>query len=569
MQDEKENGLIFFDELLRLRRKIAKLEKTKNDLSPDKLALLKGHVELAQQVDERTAELALANYRLKCRLEESELIEAELRESEEKYRNLFENSPVGLAITDDNGHVIIFNNALLRPGGYSLEDMAGLNITEFYYNPEQRTRILAIAHRQGFVNEAEVKFKRKDGTVYDILLSARPLLIKGESCWHAMVQDVTDRKRAEWALRDSEQRMAQIIDFLPDATFAVDVDGKVIAWNRAIEGLTGVKGEEMLGKGNYEYSLPFYHTRRPILIDLVLRPEEKLEKYYYFVCREKDRVIVETKVTVPVNNQKLWLWGIASPIYDQAGNRVGAIESIRNITKQKEAEQTLHKSSAQIHNLNRQLLKAQETERQNISRYLHDRLANDLSVVKLGCENLFYNQPEVPGEIRKKVSEFCAILMEAISIVRDISHDLSPAGLDKLGLDRTVFRYCKDFSEKTGLIVDFASVGIESLTLDFDTKINLYRVIQEALNNINKHAEAENATVRLIASSSNIILRIEDDGNGFDPERRLAATVEEKRMGLQSMQERVRLLGGTFKIHSQPGAGTRIFIEIPFDESAV
>jgi PAS domain S-box-containing protein len=508
------------------------------------------------------------NRKMKEQLEECKQIETELRESEENYRNLFENSPIGLVVTDDNGHVIVFNNALLQPGGYSREDIAKFkSVVEFYCDPKQRTEVLAIAREQGFVDEAEVQFKRKDGTVYDVLVSLRPVRIKGKSCWHAMIQDVTDRQQAERALRDSEQRMAQIINFLPDATLAVDLDGRVIAWNGAIEELTGVKAKEMLGKGNCEYSLPFYHTRRPILIDLVFRPDEKIEKSYFVLCKEKDRLIGETNTLVSVNNRKLWLWGIASPIYDQSGNMVGAIESIRDITKQKEAEQTLCESSAQIHKVNRQLLKVQENERQNISRYLHDRLANDLSVVKLGCENLFYNQPEVPGEIREKVSEFSGILNQAISIVRDISHDLSPAGLDKLGLARTVFRYCKDFSEKTGLIIDFASVGMDCLNLDFDTKINLYRVIQESLNNINKHAEAKNATIRLIASYPNIILRIEDDGKGFDPQKRLAGAMKEKRMGIQSMGERIRLLGGTFKIHSQPVAGARIFIEVPYDKS--
>ncbi len=569
MRDEKNTEPGFLDELIRLRLKISELEKTKNDLNPAQVALLKSHVELAQLVDERTVELAVANDQLKSKLEECRRIEEELRESEEKYRNLFENSPLGLGIVDENGHLIVFNNAMLRPGGYRPDEIAGVNITEFYGDPKQRGRILGDARKHGFIDEAEVRFKRKDGTLYDALASLRPVRIKGEPCWYVMVQDITKRKQAERSLRDSERRMAQIIDFLPDATFAIDRDGRVIAWNRAIEELTGVKADSMLGKGNYEYSFPFYGTRKPILIDLVLRPEEEHEKKYYFVCKEKDKLIVETNVPVAVNDQRLWLWGIASPIYDQSGNVVGAIEAIRDITKQKEAQQTLRKSAEQIHNLNRKLLKAQESERQRISRYLHDRLANDLSVVKLGFETLFYNQPEVPDAICRKVSEFSAILQEAVSIVRDISYDLSPAGLEQLGLSRAVLRYCEDFSAKAGLNVDFASFGIDGLNLDFDMKINLYRVIQEGLNNIKKHAEAQNATIRLIASFPNILLRIEDDGKGFDTKQRMAATVEEKRMGLQSMKERIKLLDGTFRIHSQPGGGTRIFIEVPYEKGWV
>ena len=129
---------------------------------------------------------------------EKKIIAEELRESEEKYRNLFENSPFGIGITDKDGNMIAFNDAMLQPGGYSWEDMVKIkNISELYYNPDEQNKILATAIELGYINEAEVQFKRKDGTPYDTLLSLRPIQIKGESCWQTMVQDVTKRKQAE------------------------------------------------------------------------------------------------------------------------------------------------------------------------------------------------------------------------------------------------------------------------------------------------------------------------------------------------------------------------------------
>ena len=114
--------------------------------------------------------------------------------------------------------------------------------------------------------------------------------------------------------------------------------------------------------------------------------------------------------------------------------------------------------------------------------------------------------------------------------------------------------------------VDFYSAGVKDLKLDFDTAINLYRLIQEGLNNINKHARADNVIIRLVASSPNIILRIEDDGRGFDVDNRLSKALKEKRMGLSNMEERVSLLAGKMDIKSQIGRGTRIFIEVPWQE---
>ena len=144
---------------------------------------------------------------------------------------------------------------------------------------------------------------------------------------------------------------------------------------------------------------------------------------------------------------------------------------------------------------------------------------------------------------------------------------MRPAGLDQLGLVRIVYQLCDEFAEKNNLNVDFYSAGIKDLNLDFDTAINLYRLIQEGLNNIRKHARAENVIIRLVASSPNIILRIEDDGQGFDVEHRQAKALEEKRMGLSNMEERVNLLEGKMDIKSQIGRGTRIFVEIPWQEA--
>ena len=136
--------------------------------------------------------------------------------------------------------------------------------------------------------------------------------------------------------------------------------------------------------------------------------------------------------------------------------------------------------------------------------------------------------------------------------------------MDQMGLSETIFQYCEEFSEKTGLNVDFTSAGMDSLKFNFNTKINLYRLVQEGLNNTRKHADASRVTIRLAAAHPNIILRINDDGKGFDVKERLANALNEKRMGLRSMEERVNLLQGNIEIQSQPMQGTKISIKIPY-----
>lgn len=159
----------------------------------------------------------------------------------------------------------------------------------------------------------------------------------------AVGRDITTQKQAEMALQESEAKSRQIINLLPDPTFVIDREGRVIAWNRAIEEMTGVAAEAILGKGEYEYALPFYGVRRPILIDLVFLSDVEIEEKYSPLKREGE--VVTGEILVPkFRGREAFLWGKASPIYDQHGEVVGAIESIRDITDARRAENALRES---------------------------------------------------------------------------------------------------------------------------------------------------------------------------------------------------------------------------------
>jgi signal transduction histidine kinase len=224
------------------------------------------------------------------------------------------------------------------------------------------------------------------------------------------------------------------------------------------------------------------------------------------------------------------------------------------------------RAEKEVRRLSRQLITAQELERQRLSHDLHDNLAQDLAHLKIQIHNLRSGLPAADPGIEKELVGFSRMVEKALRTVREIAYGLRPAGMDQLGLVQVASQHCEELSSGNGLKVDFMSVGMENLRLDADTAITLYRILQEGLNNVVKHAGATQAKVRLVASFPNILLRIEDNGRGFDVQERLRASLDSKRMGIRGMKERIAFLEGTLKITSRPGRGARILAEVPCKE---
>lgn len=216
--------------------------------------------------------------------------------------------------------------------------------------------------------------------------------------------------------------------------------------------------------------------------------------------------------------------------------------------------------------LNRELLRMQEIERQRIARDLHDVVGQALLTVKLGLNRIFSELPEEAqqGDMASIRNDLALTIHTAIRAVRDMSYALRPPDLDQLGLPLSVSALCTEFQERSGLDADFLSTGLDKIALDFEAETNLYRLAQEALNNVEKHAQATKVIVRLVTSHPHVILRIADNGQGFEVAPVLAEARADKRLGLWSMFQRVKLIGGEVRLCSTPGTGTSIVVKIPY-----
>jgi PAS domain S-box-containing protein len=160
--------------------------------------------------------------------------------------------------------------------------------------------------------------------------------------------DITDLKMAEEALRESRTRLSDIIDFLPDATFALDREGKPIAWNRAMEEMSGISKQEIMSRGRYDKSIPFYGEARPAIADLILEDMDGVREKYDYVLKDNDKLISEAFAPCLYNGRGANIWVVAAPLYDAHGGISGVIESIRDITERKKAEELLKRHSETI-----------------------------------------------------------------------------------------------------------------------------------------------------------------------------------------------------------------------------
>lgn len=271
-----------------------------------------------------------------------------LRQSEQLFRTLAEKSFAGIYVVQD-GKFRYANNNAASYAGYTLEKLTGKK-SDSIVHPDDRDKVKKHARemlRGESLSPHEFRIITKKGEIRWIIETVTSIFYQGKPAILGNSMDVTEQRRIQEALRESERRLADIIEFLPDATFAIDKKGVVIAWNRAIEEMTGVKASQIMGKGDYEYSLPFYGIRRPILIDLILRPKTRLKHGYRFLKKKSDLLIVETNVP-KVKGKNAYLWAKASPLYNSKGKLAGAIESIRDVTDRKHAEEGVKKRGKEL-----------------------------------------------------------------------------------------------------------------------------------------------------------------------------------------------------------------------------
>jgi PAS domain S-box-containing protein len=350
---------------------------------------------------------------------------------------------------------------------------------------------------------------------------------------------IAERKRAETALRESEERYRELFENAKDAIYVHDLEGIYIKINRAAEELSGYSRDEIVGHNFTEFLAPEHvrFVRETFCQKLAQQGETSYE--VDVIAKDGRRVPVEVS---------------SRAIYEN-GVLVGVQGMARDITERKLAQDTLQMFS-------RQLIEAQEDERRRISRELHDQIGQILTAVKMNLHTVqqFCRATEAGAYVKDNIEA----VDEALRLVRDLSIDLRPPVLDDLGLVTALRWYADRYSKRTGLTVEI-NVDLPDHHERFSRELETacFRIAQEALTNIARHAQANEIEVELVKVDEALLLTVRDDGVGFDFERLRKRASRIATLGLVSMQERAHGAGGTIQIHSEISRGTEVRFSVP------
>ena len=495
-------------------------------------------------------ELAVHQVELEIQNEELSMSRADVERVRDLYLDLYDFAPVGYLTLDGHSRVVEANltasNALMK----TKQDLLKLRFTKFI-NPDE-SQTFHLFSRKVMESEGkqmlELKMQKADGTPFDAqLVSIRT----GQSRLRIAFIDITDRKKLEKSLaklredletqvlkrtaelRKSEEDYRKIIETANDGVWITDPDGRVLFINNKISEMLGYSREEVIGKVGIDFVCQEQ-------ADIVLGMRRELDTGR----NTKYELLFQHKNGLPV-----WVLASASPLYENEKHSRN-LYMMTDITERKKAEEELK-------DIPRRILQAQEAERQSIGRELHDEIGQSLTYVTLLLDRISRVPAEKSGDV---ITETKQVVVKVLGQVRHLSLELQPGKLEHLGLTETLAQYFLDYSSKTGIKVDFKFSGVQDI-LPYDLSLAIYRICQEALTNIARHAGVSEAAVRLWKDLDTLYLRIEDKGNGFKPD-----SIKKDSSGLISMRERARMLGGNLEIESISGQGTQIVAELPLKD---
>jgi PAS domain S-box-containing protein len=470
-------------------------------------------------------------------------IHRELQDARDRFSELYDEAPIGYLTLSRRGVIVESNATAASLLGDRRDRIIGKPMICYVARADGHvflSHLLKCSRSRSTVT-TDVTLKSVSGSTFPAALCSKPSRhpASGSAVFLTTFFDISARNSEEQELREAERRYRDIVESTREGIWVIDRQQRTSFVNRRMAVMLASTPEEIIGRpaaeflwtGDGDQPNPGSEASRPGTHD---REEIKL--------RRRDGSAVWTSVST-------------SAMKDDAGTRRGTLRLFTDLTRRKQLDLSRQR-------LLRHLVEAQEAERRRVARELHDQMGQYLTVLKLGLERLA--DPKVPAEEAGDTARRLRAVTEGLA--RDVQHlawELRPAALDDLGLEAALANYAGDFQNHSGIVVEYQSKGLDGTRLPFTVETSIYRIVQEALTNVAKHAQAHCVSLIVERRSLAVLVIVEDDGVGFDVHELLPASAGGERLGLLGIQERAALVGGKVEIESSRGRGTTLFVRIP------
>ncbi len=462
--------------------------------------------------------------------------------SEEKYRALFEQSMDAIALVSPDGRILEANQAYLDLFGCSREEVGRLNVASLYTDGDGRTRFLQWAESHDALVDDEVQLRRLDGSVMDCLRTV--VTRRGEHGevigFQNVIRDITRHKEAVRELLASEEKYRALVEHSMDAISLASPDGQLLEANEAYLRLFGYVRDEIDEVDvAQQYVDPQARGRflaRMESHDTLVDDEVKL--------RKKDGTVMDCLRSVVTRRAA-------------DGKVLGFQNVIRDVTERKRWEEELKDSHERIHHYAAHLEKVREDERAGIARELHDQLGQALTVIKMDLASMRQGLARGQSVDLEKIASTIRLVESTANDVRRISSELRPVILDDFGFVAAMEWYQQQFQTRTGILCRLDVP--EEPNVDRNRSTALYRIFQELLTNVARHAAAKSMSASFKLADSFYVLTVADDGCGMDE----AVADRGSSLGFMGIRERLAPFGGTLAVAGMPGKGTRVTVTMP------
>lgn len=482
------------------------------------------------------------------RLLERKQGEEALRASEARYRLMFENNPRPMWVYDSESlGFLAVNEAAVEQYGYSRAEFLGMTIKEIRPPEEVPALLDAVKNRAASLYKLGVwKHRKRDGTPFDAEITSHVIPFEGRAAVMVLCNDVTERKRAEEKLRHSERQLAEAQRLAHIGSWEWDIPTNTVVWSDELYRIFGFEPQEF--RATYEAFLERLHPDdRPRVVAVVEKALERRGSFTHY-----HRVILpDGAVSILHNRGEVLVGGDGRPV------RMFGTEE--DVTERRQAEEQLEESNRQLRALAARLQTVREEESIHIAREIHDELGGALTGLKMDMSWIGKRLSEQSREaVGPKLRSALELLDETVSKVRNISTELRPSVLDDLGLPAAIEWQAREFQKRTETRCKLVSLQ-EDVTLSPEKSTAVFRIFQEILTNVTRHAHASLVEVSLAQRGGDLILRVSDDGNGF----RGGEVGKAKSLGLLGMRERAMIFGGRVDVVGAEGRGTTVTVCIP------